>query len=128
MLHPKFEQARISANILSCYNGVQKLTTPIINQIEFEKSVIEDKILFYPDEVMKSWSSKMIDSLNKEKDEIKKSELNNNIQKQMESLCKVNVVFDKVVKSVYVDIINAESKTYKDNSLTKKLNLAGKHL
>lgn len=124
MLHPKTEQARISGNILRSYNGTEKLT-PVINQVEFEKSVKEDNITFYLDDVIKSWSGDMIKKLEEEKDEVKKSELNDQITNQISSLKKIDVVFDKVMKSVWVDVIDTESKTIKDNSLTRKLNLAG---
>lgn len=126
MLHAKLEQARIAGNILSCYNNVAKFTTPIINQVEFEKSVTEDKINFILPDVMKSWTESMIAKLEAEKDKIKKSELDEQIQKEIAPLAKVDVVFNNVVKSMYVDIIDIETKKYKDNSLTKKLSLAGK--
>lgn len=126
MLHPKFDQARIASQILSCYNGTDKLTTPIINQVDFEKSIQEDKINFVLDNVMKSWSSSMISKLEEEKDEVKKSELNTEITKEISVLHKIDVVFDRMVKSVWVDIIDVTTKTFKDNSLTKKLNLSGK--
>ncbi len=125
MLHPKLEQARIASNILNSYNGVQKLTRPIINQVEFEKAVIEDKIQFYSEEVLKSWSTKMLDQLEQETDSIKKAELDSRIQEQIKPLVRIDVVFDSVVKSVYVDILDQDKK-YKDNSLTQKLNLVGK--
>lgn len=126
MLNPKIEHAKIAGQILSCYKNTTNLVIPIINQIEFEKSITEDNIPFILDTVMKSYIPDMISKLEKEKDRIKKSELNDKIQSELEPLRQVNVVFDRVVKSVWVDIVDTEKKIYKDNSLTKKLNLAGK--
>lgn len=126
MLHPKFEQARIASNILKSYNNSDALVTPIINQIEFEKSIIEDKITIVPDEVMKSWAGKMQEKLQNEKDAIKKSELSQEIEGQIRPLHKVDVVFNSVVKSVWADIVDVETKRFKDNSLTRKLNISGK--
>lgn len=123
MFNPKTEQARIAGNILSCYHNVNKLTIPIIDQVEFEKSVFNDKIPFILDEIMKSWSGEMITALEVEKDEVKKSELNSAITSEIGSLFKIDVVFDKVKKSVWVDIVDSEKKCFKDNSLTRKLNL-----
>lgn len=123
MLHPKFEQARISQNILNSYSNVEKVTRPIINQVEFEKSITEDKIEFYLEDVMKSYTTKMISKLEAETDIIKKSELDNDIQDQLAPLVQIDVVFNNVTKSVWVDIFDPETKKYKVNSLTKKLKL-----
>lgn len=126
MLHPKLEQARIASNILKSYNGIEKLTTPVISQIEFEKSVIEDKIPFYLDEVIKSWSKDMSSKLESEKDELVKSEIAKSITSQAKSLSKIDIVFNGAVKTVWADIVDSETNLYKENSLTKKLNLSGK--
>lgn len=126
MLHAQLDRAYKAGQILSCYKETTQHTTPIINQIEFEKSVSEDKIPFVLDNVMKSYTSDMMKKLEEEKDIIKKSELDEQIQTELSVMRKVNVVFDSVVKSVWVDIIDPVTKLYKDNSLTKKLNIAGK--
>lgn len=123
MLHPKLDQARISQNILNSYNNVKTLTRPAINQIEFEKSVSEDKIDFYLEDVIKGYIAKMISKLESEKDLIKKSELDNEIQDQLAPLVQIDVVFNNVTKSVWVDILDSDTKKYKVNSLTKKLKL-----
>lgn len=126
MLHPKIEQARIASNILKSYNGVEKLTTPTISQIEFEKSVIEDKIPFYLDEVIKSWSKDMSVKLEKEADVIAKSELSKSITSQVNNLAKIDIVFNGAVKTVWADVVDSTTNSYRDNSLTRKLNLSGK--
>lgn len=126
MLHAQLDRAHKAGQILSCYKETSNFTTPIINQVEFEKSVNEDKIPFVLDNVMKSYSSDMMKKLEAEKDIIKKSELDEQIQTELSVMRKVNVVFDSVVKSVWVDIVDPVTKLYKDNSLTKKLNIAGK--
>jgi hypothetical protein len=123
MLHAKVEQARIAGNILSLYSNAKAIVTPTINQVDFEKSVREDKISFFFDEIVKRFATDKQIQLDKEKDPIKKAELGKKIETELGGLVKVDVVFDSMKKSMWVDIFDTESKTYKDNSLTRQLNL-----
>ncbi len=126
MFTPKHEQARIIGQIQSCYSNVSTLVRPTINQIEFEKAVKEDKTPFYFEEVIKAYAGETLSTIEKEQDEIKKSEILIDSNKQLSSLEKINVVFDNVSKGIYVDVIDTETNTYKDNSINRKLERVGK--
>lgn len=124
--HSKIEQARIIGQIQGCYNNTATLIRPTINQIEFEKAVTEDKIPFYFDDVIKAYAGETLTKIEKETDEVKKGEILFESNKELSTLEKINVVFDNLTKSIYVDAIDPVSKTYKDNALNRKLDRVGK--
>lgn len=123
--HPKNEQARIIGQIQGCYNNVSSLIRPTINQIEFEKAVKEDKISFFFDDVIKAYATDTLKKVEEEADQIKKGEILIEAKNQLTSLEKINVVFDNVVKSMHVDVIDTETNTYKDNELNRIFDRVG---
>ena len=123
--HSKHEQARIIGQIQGCYNNTQTLLKPTINQIEFEKAIKEDKTLFFFDEVIKSYASETLRKAVAEEDSIKKSEILLESKRELSPLEKIDVVFDNMVKSIYVDVIDAATNTYKDNALNRKFERVG---
>jgi len=123
MFHPKQEQARIASQILASYNNTKELTTPTIAQTEFEKAVKADKIPFFLEEVVKAYATDMEKRLKSTSKVVEKSELSEKISSQLSCLKKVDVVFNGVKKSVWVDMYDAIEKSYKVNALTVKLGL-----
>lgn len=121
----KTEQARIIGQIQSIYKDSKSLLTPTINQVEFEKAITEDGTKFFFDDVIKGFVDKALQDAEKETDEVKKSELLLSSASQVASLEKVNVVFDNMQKSIYVDVIDLNHKTYKDNAINRKLERVG---
>ena len=122
---PKYEQARIIGQIQSIYSNASSLLKPTINQVDFEKAIKEDETRFYFDDIIKGYTSKTLEEINKETDEVKKSEILFQSMEQLSSLQPIDVVFDKVTKSIYVDVIDRESNSYKDNAINRKLNRVG---
>jgi len=123
MFHPKQEQARIASQILASYNNTKELTTPTIAQTEFEKAVKADKIPFFLEEVVKAYATDMEKRLKSTSKVVEKSELSEKISSQLSCLKKVDVVFNGVKKSVWVDMYDVIEKSYKVNALTVKLGL-----
>lgn len=121
LTHSKQETARIIGQIQGCYNNRTSLIRPTVNQIEFEKAIQEDKTAFYFEDVIKSYSSEILSKVESEKDEVKKSEILTKSNEQLSSLEKINVVFDNMVKSIYVDVIDINTNTYKDSAINRKL-------
>jgi hypothetical protein len=123
--HPKSETARIIGQIQGCYKNVDTLIKPTINQIEFEKAIKEDKIAFYFDEVIKAYATSTLEAIEAETDEVKKSEIAIESKNNFSTLENVNVVFDNIVKSIYVDVIDINTNTYKDNAINRKFERVG---
>ena len=98
----------------------------MINQIEFDRAIQEDKTKFYFNDVVKSYATETLSKIEKESDEIKKSELLLESKTELSSLGIVDVVFDNVVKSFYVDVIDTETNTYKDNAINRKFDRVGR--
>lgn len=122
----KSEQARIIGQIQGMYSNASSLVKPTMNQVEFEKAVREERIDFYFDNVVKGYASEAMSKIEKEEDDVKKSEILTESFNQLSCLSPVDVVFDKMIKSIYVDLIDVESKTYKDNSINRKFSRVGK--
>ena len=122
----KGEQARIIGQIQSVYKNTDSLLKPTINQVEFEKAIQEDKTAFFFDNVVKGFASEAIAKAEKEQDEDKKQEIIKSSAAQLASLQPIQVVFDKMVKSIYVDVICLETNTFKDNAINRKLDRVGK--
>lgn len=123
--HSKTEQARIIGQIQGCYNNASSLIRPTINQIEFEKAIKEDNTLFFFDDVIKAYAGVTLEKIEKETDEVKKSEILVESKGELSSLEKINVVFDNITKGLYVDVIDTETNTYKDNALNRKFDRVG---
>lgn len=126
MISPKQNQARIIGQIQGCYNNVSSLVRPTINQIEFEKAIKEDKTSFFFEDVIKSYAGTVLESIESEKDEVKKSEILTVSQKELSSLERISVVFDNVIKGFFVDVIDIETNLYKDNAINRKFDRVGK--
>lgn len=122
----KGEQARIIGQIQGCYKNTDSLLKPTINQVEFEKAIQEDKIPFFFDNVIKSYAADAISKAEKEADETEKQEIIKSSANELASLQPIQVVFDKMVKSIYVDVICLETNTFKDNAINRKLDRVGK--
>ena len=123
--HSKTNQARIIGQIQGCYKNTKTLLTPTINQIEFEKAVREDSTSFFFDEVIKGYATETLKKVEKETDEIKKSEILTDSKTELNSLERVDVVFDNMTKSMYVDVIDTTTNTYKDNAINRKFDRVG---
>jgi hypothetical protein len=121
----KGEQARIIGQIQGIYSNADSLLKPTMNQVEFEKAIQEDKILFYFSDVVKSFSADALSKIEKEEDVVKKQEILKSSSDQLASLQSVEVVFDKMVKSIYVDVICLDTNTFKDNAINRKLDRVG---
>lgn len=124
--HAKNEQARIIGQIQGCYNNVSSLIRPTINQIEFEKAIKEDKITFFFDDVIKAYAADSLKKVEDESDSIKKGEILFEAKNQLSPLEKIDVVFDNMVKSMHVDVIDITTNTYKDNAINRKFERVGK--
>lgn len=122
----KGEQARIIGQIQSVYSNAGSLLKPTINQVEFEKAIKEDNTAFFFEDVVKGFATKALSDIEKEEDEVKKQAILKASADQLASLRPVNVVFDKMVKSIYVDSICTETNTFKDNAINRKLDCVGK--
>ena len=122
----KTEQARIIGQIQGIYNNADSLLEPTINQVEFEKAIKEEKISFYFDDVIKGFAADAISKAEVEEDEAKKDELLKSSASQLASLQPVQVVFDNVIKSIYVDVIDVQTGFYKDNAINRKFNRVGR--
>lgn len=122
----KSEQARIIGQIQSVYSNASSLLKPTINQVEFEKAIKEDNTPFFFEDVIKGFTTKALSEIESEKDEVKKQELIKASVDEVASLRPVEVVFDKMVKSIYVDVICLETNTFKDNAINRKLDRVGK--
>ncbi len=125
LTHSKSEQARIIGQIQGCYNNVSTLIRPTINQIEFEKAVREDKISFFFDDVIKAYATDTLKKVEEETDSVKKSETLTSAKNQLSSLEKIDVVFDNMLKSFHVDVIDTETNTYKDNAINRRFDRVG---
>ena len=125
LTHSKSEQARIIGQIQGCYKNTSSLIRPTINQIEFEKAVREDKISFYFDDVIKAYATDSLKKAEGEADSLKKGEILTAAKTQLNSLEKIDVVFDNMVKSMYVDVIDTTNNTYLDNALNRKFDRVG---
>ena len=123
--HSKTNQARIIGQIQGCYKNTKTLLTPTINQIEFEKAVREDSTPFFFDEVIKGYATETLKKVERETDEIKKSEILTDSKTELSSLERVDVVFDNMTKSMYVDVIDTTTNTYKDNAINRKFDRVG---
>lgn len=123
--HAKKETARIIGQIQGSYNNSRTLVSPTINQLDFEKAVTEDKTRFFFDDVIKAFAEDNLKKAESEKDEIKKSEILSESTKEFSCLEKINVVFDNVTKSFFVDVIDTETRTYKDNAINRKFERVG---
>lgn len=121
----KGEQARIIGQIQSVYSNASSLLKPTINQVEFEKAIQEDKTPFYFDHVIKGYATDALSRIEKEEDPSKKEEIAKSAADQFASLQPVEVVFNKVVKSIYVDVICLDTNTFKDNAINRKLDRVG---
>lgn len=123
--HTKHEQARIIGQIQGCYNNTEILLKPTINQIEFEKAIKQDKIGFYFDDIIKSYASDILKQVEEETDSVKKSEILSDSKDALICLEKIDVVFDNMVKGIYVDVIDSTTNTYKDNAINRKFERVG---
>lgn len=126
MFTPKQEKARILGQINSCYSNSNQLITPKINQIEFEKAINDDKLVIFVEDMFKSYSESALEQSQNEEDDLKKSEILINCKKELSRLSKIDIVFNNLVKSVWVDSIDIETNTYKDSSINRILNRVGK--
>lgn len=122
---PKHEQARIIGQIQGIYSNASSLLKPKMNHTDFEKAVKEDNISFYFKDIVKKFAADTISKSESETDDIKKSELINNSVKQLSSLETLDIVFDKITKSVFVDVIDIETNSYKDNAVNRLLGRVG---
>lgn len=123
---PKHEQARIIGQIQGIYSNASSLLTPTINQVEFEKAIKEDNTSFYFDDVIKGYADKALNDISKEPDDKKKEEILKSSSNQLSSLEPVQVVFDKMTKSIFVDVIDLTTNCYKDNAINRKFDRVGK--
>lgn len=121
---PKEEQARIIGQLAGIYKNSNALLTPMINQVDFEKAINEDNIDFYLDNIVKGFAAETIKKMDNS-DDIQKSELEAESKKDLGRLQYVTVVFDNMHKGVYVDVIDTETNTYKDNAINRKFNRVG---
>lgn len=124
--HAKLEQARIIGQIQKCYTNSDALLTPTVNQIEFEKAIQKDNTSFFFEEVIKGYAGEQIAAIEKEQDETAKQEILKKSNEDLSSLQKIHVVFDNVVKGIYVDVIDTITKSYKDNEINRLLDRVGK--
>lgn len=124
--HSKIETARIIGQIQGCYNNVGVLLKPTINQVEFEKAIQEEKIPFFFDHVIKGYAGDALKRVEAETDEIKKGEIAAEASKEFLPLEEITVVFDNVQKSIFVDVIDITTGTYKDNAINRKFDRVGR--
>lgn len=126
MLHQaQLETAKRIGQIQGCYKNVETLLVPTVNQVDFEKALAEDNTKFYLDKFVKSYAAESLKEIESEQDAIKKGELAVFSANQLNSLERVDVVFDGITKSIFVDAIDPETKTYKDNGINRLFNRVG---
>jgi hypothetical protein len=121
----KKDQARIIGQIQKSYNNAGSLLNPTINQIEFEKAIKKDNTPFFFEDVIKSFASTQLKAIDLEKDETLKTEMIQKSSTEIASLEKIDIVFDNMIKGIYVDVIDLETKTYKDNEINRLLDRVG---
>lgn len=120
------ERARIIGQIQKCYINSEALLTPTINQVDFEKAIQKDKTNFFYEEVIKSYTDKQLKAINAEPDNEKQKEIIAKSEQELACLQKVHVVFDSMVKGLYVDVIDPATNTFKDNEINRYFNRVGK--
>lgn len=122
---PKLKQAENIGRMSAIYSNSKELLTPTINSIAFEKAMKESDTKFYFEEIVKGFISKSLKEIESEKDEIKKGEHTITIAQNFNYLEKINVVFDGIMKSIYVDVIDIATNKYKDNAINKSFDRVG---
>ena len=120
------ERARIIGQIQKCYINSEALLTPTINQVDFEKAIQKDKTNFFYEEVIKSYTDKQLKAINAEPDNEKQKEIIAKSEQELACLQKVHVVFDSMVKGLYVEVIDPATNTFKDNEINRYFNRVGK--